>query len=166
MKKLYTLLTTLLTFLGIYTFCHKYFLENIEKLSPAIILLLLVVLSLGLALSVEVSYFIKKKQNRIYKLFCRFESLIESVKNKDCKILSFIKVRNKPWFNDYNSCVEQFKVLCPDEYKQTNLEPLPLKEVDGSDGFTNEKLPTLLQQSEIIFAILKGLLPPEYKKQI
>lgn len=92
----------------------------------------------------------------------RFESLITSINQIDSKALKFTKVRLKPWFINYNSCIEEFKGCFPNEYKQLNLEPLPLCDASGNDAFTLERLITLLPQSEAIAALLKGLLPPNY----
>lgn len=63
LKKTHILLGTMASFCGIYTFCYIYCLETIGKLSPMIILLLLVVLTLGLVIMVELVYPFKKKPN-------------------------------------------------------------------------------------------------------
>lgn len=97
-----------------------------------------------------------------YKLIHRFESLINSINQIDSKASKFKKVRLKPWFINYNSCIEEFEIHFQNEYKRLNLEPLPLRDTDGNDAFTLEKLITLLPQAEAVVALLKGLLPPNY----
>ncbi len=166
LKKIYIPSTTIFALLGIYGLCYKYLLEDIGKLPPWTILLLLMVLLLSLALTLEFSYFFKRKQNQTYKLFCCFESLVQSVKQLNSTASTFPNVRFKPWYNNYNTYIEDFKKYFPNEFNKMNLEPLPLYENDEAEGFTIGKLATLLQQSEAIAASLKGLLPPEYKKEI
>lgn len=108
-----------------------------------------------------------KKQNSLiaYRLTCRFEGLIESVETLS-SVASDLgplgRIRYKPLFANYNSCVEEFKAHFPEEHAKLGLEELPLYDTEGKERFTSGKLSTLLHQSKAIMAALKGLLPPTY----
>ena len=93
---------------------------------------------------------------------CQFESLINSINQIDSMASKLRGIRVKPWFVNYNSCLEEFKIHFPKDYKQLNLEPLPLLDAGGKHAFTFEKLITMLPQTEAVVALLKGLLPPNY----
>jgi hypothetical protein len=97
-----------------------------------------------------------------YKLLCRFESVIRAVDTLTETSSKFPRVRFKPLYTDYNSCVDEFSRYSPTEFKQLNLESLPLYDDEGRELFTNEKLSTLLHQAQAITALLKGSLPPGY----
>lgn len=102
------------------------------------------------------------KNSVTYKLLCRFESLINGVDTLTETASKFQIVRLKPLFTDYNSCIDEFSKHFPSEFKQLNLEPLPLYDDEGGERFTEEKRSTLLHQAQSITALLKGSLPPGY----
>lgn len=106
---------------------------------------------------------IKNKTAIAYELYCRFDGLINSVKNIDTALPSVTSVRYKPLFTSYNSCIESFQKDFPDKYQSLNLEPLPLEDDKGNKLFTADKLSTLLHQSEAVLSLLKGLCPYEFK---
>lgn len=95
-----------------------------------------------------------------YKLYRRFEALIESMYALTSIIQQLGFVRFKPLFNSYNSCVEEFKTHYPDDYKQLILEDLPLYDDKSIEKFTQDKLSTMLHQAQAIVGVLKGSLPP------
>lgn len=95
-----------------------------------------------------------------YKLLCRFEGLIESVNtlNQTVKDLGQLgRIRYKPLFSNYNSCVDEFKSTYPTEFQSLKLEDLPLYDAEGKEQFTGDKLSTLLHQTKQVRDILKGL---------
>lgn len=102
------------------------------------------------------------KQKKTYILLCQFESLVSQIKNIDSTIAILGNVRYKPLYSIYNSYIATFEDYYPRQYKQLNIEPLPLYDANKTELFTNEKLSTLLHQSEFIVAFLKGSLPPNY----
>ena len=102
------------------------------------------------------------KQKTTYRLLCRFESLVAQINNLKTTTSKLRNVRYKPLYTSYNSCIEELKTHYSAQYKQLNLELLPLYDANGIELFTNEKISTLLHQSEAIVAILRGSLPPNY----
>ena len=97
---------------------------------------------------------------RAYKLLCRFEGLIESVNtlNQTVKDLGPLgRIRYKPLFSNYNSCVDEFKSTYPTEFQSLKLEDLSLYDEAGKEQFTGDKLSTLLHQSKQVRDVLKGL---------
>lgn len=95
-----------------------------------------------------------------YKLFRRFESLLESIFVLNATIQQTGIVRYKPLFSNYISCVEVFKSHYPDDYDQLNLEDVKLLDSDGKMLFTGDKVSTILHQAQAIVGVLKGTLPP------
>jgi len=95
-----------------------------------------------------------------YKLYRRFEALIESMYALTSIIQQLGFVRFKPLFNSYDSCVKEFKNHYLEDYKQLNLEDLPLYDERGIENFTQDKLSTMLHQAQAIVGVLKGVLPP------
>lgn len=94
-----------------------------------------------------------------YRLFCRFDGLVNSIRNMKTDFINGIDIRFKPLFTSYNSCIEAFQQAFPEEYKALNLEPLPLEDEKGNKLFTNKKISTLQHQAEAVLALLKGLSP-------
>lgn len=107
----------------------------------------------------------KQKSLIAYGLTCRFEGLIESVETLSSvasDLGQLVRIRYKPLFTSYNSCVNEFKAHFPEEHAKLRLEELPLYDTEGKERFTSGKLSTLLHQSKAMVAALKGLLPPVY----
>jgi hypothetical protein len=95
-----------------------------------------------------------------YKLYRRFEALIESVYTLPSVTTKLGIARYKPLFNSYNSCKDAFEKDYPEDYNQLNLEELPLYDEAGEAKFTQDKLSTLLHQCQAIVGVLRGSLPP------
>jgi len=95
-----------------------------------------------------------------YKLLRRLEALIESILALNSTIKQVGYVRYKPLFSSYNSCIKEFKSYYPKEFQQLGLEDLPLYDTERKEQFTVNKLSTLLNQSQAVIGVLKGLLPP------
>lgn len=104
-----------------------------------------------------------------YKLLCRFESLIESVNtlSETVRELGQLgRIRYKPLFSSYNSCIDQFKSTYPTEFQNLKLEDLPLYDAEGKEQFTADKLSTLLHQSRQVSAVLQGLSASHMKEVV
>lgn len=97
----------------------------------------------------------------VNKLIARLESLIGNVEDANTIKQKYGIVRYKPFFTTYNSCINEFKSLFPEECEKLNLEDLPLYDSDGNEQFTNEKISTLLHQSRDVLAVLQSLSPQE-----
>lgn len=89
------------------------------------------------------------------KLIERLDSLIRDVKDVDTIKQKYGHVRYKPFFATYNSCIDEFKSLFPEEHAKLNLEDLPLYDSEGQEQFTNTKISTLLHQSNDVIAVLR-----------
>lgn len=98
-------------------------------------------------------------ESTVNKLIRRLESLISNVEGADTIKQKYGMVRFKPFFTTYNSCVDEFKSLFPEEHAKLNLEELPLYDYEGKERFTNEKISTLLHQSRDVLAVLQSLSP-------
>lgn len=97
----------------------------------------------------------------VNKLIARLESLIDGVEGADTIKQKYGIVRFKPFFTTYNSCINEFKSLFPEECTKLNLEDLPLYDSAGNEQFKNEKISTLLHQSHDVLAVLQSLSPQE-----
>jgi len=95
-----------------------------------------------------------------YKLFKRFEMLEEAISNLGEAQRHVVRIRLKPLFTSYNSCMKEFVEHFRDEFEQLGLEELPLSDDNGNMLFTYDKLSTLLHQTQAVIGILKGMLPP------
>ncbi|MDO9579896.1 MAG: hypothetical protein Q7J06_04940, partial [Bacteroidales bacterium] len=101
-----------------------------------------------------------EKLVEINKLRFRLESLAKRASNVRSTTEQIEFVRYKPFFKTYNICTETFKSYYPDEFEKLDFEELPLYTENGKEGFTKEKLSTLINQSEELISILKGELYP------
>lgn len=100
-------------------------------------------------------------ESTVNKLIRRLESLINDVEGADTIKQKFGMVRYKPFFTTYNSCINEFMSLFPEECAKLNLEDLPLYDSNRNEQFTNLKISTLLHQSRDVLAVLQSLSPQE-----
>jgi len=93
-----------------------------------------------------------------HELLPRFKALIDKVDTLGATQKKLSRVRSKPLFSDYNSCIEELKSTYPTRFEQLRLEDIPLYDAEGKEQFTMSKLSTLLHQSQSVVAFLEGLL--------
>ena len=89
----------------------------------------------------------------------RFRNLVQALEGLGSTIqgLGQIgRIRYKPIYNDYISCIHEFRTIFLDEYSKLNLEEIELYGKDGRELFTGEKLSTLLHQSKSVLSILES----------
>jgi len=96
-----------------------------------------------------------------YKLYRRFLSIVDCIMTLGDSLRHIGYVRYKPLFAAYNTCIKIFKEHYDEQYKQMELEDLPLYDNHNRSLFTSNKISTLLHQSRFIIGFLEGELPPE-----
>lgn len=106
---------------------------------------------------------------KIIDLLHRFRNLVqvlEGLLTTIQQIGPIGKVRYKPIYSDYISCISEFKDLFPDEYAKLNLETITLYDENDKELFTGGKLSTLLHQSKSVLALLASRAPSAEELQL
>jgi len=101
-------------------------------------------------------------KQRINDLFHRLRNMVQVLEGLASTIqeLGHIgRVRYKPIYSDYISCINEFRTLFSNEYSKLDLEEIELYGKGGRELFTSDKLSTLLHQSKSALSILESRAP-------